>query len=56
MFQNHCKCGADRFYLQYRGNMVGKYCSGCNKWQRWVGKKDLEVYKRKNFIIFEDKY
>lgn len=54
MFKNNCKCGATKFYLQYRGNMVGKYCSGCNKWQRWVGKKDLEVYNRNGYIVFKE--
>lgn len=54
MYKNNCKCGSDKFYLQYKGYMVGKYCSGCNKWQRWVGKKDLEAYKRNGYTVFKE--
>lgn len=54
MYKNNCKCGATKFYLQYKGSMVGKYCSGCNKWQRWVGKKDLEVYTRNGYVVLKE--
>lgn len=54
MEEKRCKCGEYRFYLQYKGHMVGKYCSGCNKWQRWVGKKDLEQYRRKGLVVFKE--
>lgn len=54
MYKNNCKCGGLKFYLQYKGPMVGKYCSSCNKWQRWVSKKDIDIYRANSYVIFKE--
>lgn len=40
---NTCSsCGGNSFYLCYKGDMLGLYCRGCNKWVKWLGHKDTE--------------
>ncbi len=48
-----CNCIEYKFYLQYSGSQVGKYCSNCNKWLKWVGKKDLEVLQRNGMVVYK---
>ena len=48
------KCGDSEIYLQYRGMQVGAYCSNCGSWIKWVGKKDLPIYKSKGLKIFAE--
>lgn len=46
------KCGGIGFYLQQSGMQVGMYCDNCGSWLKWVGKKDLEGYKRRGIKVF----
>ena len=46
------KCGGFGFYLQNRGMQVGMFCDNCGSWMKWVGKKDLDLYKRRGYKIF----
>lgn len=45
-------CGNGSFYLQAKGAAVGMYCDACGKWQKWVGKKELESLKRRGAIVY----
>ena len=53
----HCKyCNRQSFYLQKRGTQTGLYCmhSDCNKWQKWVGSKDLKRLESVRMPLFEE--
>lgn len=39
-------CGSLNLYTQQKGIATGLYCKDCNKWIKWLGKKDLEVFKQ----------
>lgn len=45
------KCGGTGFYLQQRGMQIGMYCDNCGAWAKWVGKKELPMYKRRGIAI-----
>ena len=45
------KCGNTGFYLQQRGMQVGMYCDTCGAWLKWVGKKELPMFKRRGIAI-----
>ena len=47
------KCGHYGFYLQQHGMQIGMYCENCGAWLKWVGKKDLEMYKRRGLKVFD---
>lgn len=49
-------CGSSEIYLKKRGMQVGAYCRKCDKWIKWVGKKDLPLFTRKGFKIHEEGY
>lgn len=49
-------CGSSDIYLKHRGMQVGAYCKKCDKWIKWVGKKDLPMYTRKGFKIYDEGY
>ena len=46
------KCGGIGFYLQQSGMQVGMYCDNCGAWLKWVGKKDLDLYRRRGLKVF----
>lgn len=54
--QLFCACGSKDFYLKQKGPNVGAYCSKCQKWLKWIGKKDLEVLKRRGMRVFPENY
>ncbi len=40
-------CSSNGYYLKAKNaTMVGMYCSGCGKWVKWVGKKDMNAAVR----------
>jgi len=50
-----CKyCGSSGYYLKSKGTHVGLYCRDCHKWLKWVGKKELSIYKKSGVKIYED--
>lgn len=51
-----CSCGSNEKFLRRKGNATGLYCFACEKWSKWVGKKDLEVYKRRGFKVHAESY
>lgn len=47
-----CKyCGSSGFYLESKGTHTGLYCRSCGKWLKWVGKKELDMYKKSGVIV-----
>lgn len=50
------KCCSTESFLRKKGAAVGLYCSGCGKWYKWVGKKDINFYKHKGFKVHEESY
>jgi len=54
--QLFCACGSKDFYLKQKGPNVGAYCSKCQKWLKWVGKKDLDILKRRGMRVFPENY
>ena len=54
--QLFCACGSKDFYLKQKGPNVGAYCSKCQKWLKWIGKKDLEILKRRGMRVFPENY
>lgn len=52
-----CKtCGSNKIYLKKRGMQVGAYCSTCDKWIKWVSKKDLTSYTNMGYKIHNEDY
>ena len=45
------KCSGMGFFLQQHGMQVGMYCDNCGAWLKWVGKKDIESFKRKGVKV-----
>lgn len=54
--QNCGSCGHNQFFLREKGPNVGLYCSMCEKWQKWVSKKDLPTFKRQGFKVYPPDY
>lgn len=50
------KCKAQTLYLQRRGTATGLYCmvAHCNKWQKWVGAKDLKTLQAQGVPFFRE--
>lgn len=45
------KCGCTKFYTETKGSQIGLYCRDCNKWVKWLSKKDYEAFKRTGNIV-----
>lgn len=45
------KCNNHSFYLQARGFQVGIYCDNCGSWGKWVGKKEIDKFKRAGYAV-----
>lgn len=57
MSVNSCvTCGGNKFFLREKGPNVGLYCSMCEKWQKWVSKKDLPTFKRQGYKVYPADY
>lgn len=48
------KCGDNEFFLQQRGIQVGAYCKNCGSWLKWVGKKEIPIYKNRGAKVFPE--
>lgn len=48
------KCGCTKFYTETKGSQIGLYCRDCNKWVKWLSKKDYEAFKRSGSIVIEE--
>lgn len=46
------KCSGTSFYLQQKGNAIGMYCDTCGSWSKWVGKKDVDMFKRRGLKVY----
>jgi hypothetical protein len=52
---NACdKCGSLDVFLRKKGSAVGLYCDGCERWFKWLGKKDVEAYTKRGFKILPE--
>lgn len=52
-----CSCGSSSVFLRKKGAVqIGLYCSSCEKWHKWVGKKALPAYKSRGFKIHDESY
>ena len=40
-----CKCGGKEFFTEEHGNQTGLYCSACGKWQKWLKKDEIRLFK-----------
>lgn len=50
-------CGDNRVFLRRKGeNQVGLYCKGCEKWKKWVGKKEVPAYTSRGYKIYDENY
>lgn len=56
MENNTCSCGSTEKFLRRKGSATGLYCFNCEKWFKWVGKKDLPTYKNRGFRVHEEGY
>ena len=45
------KCGCTKFYTEQKGSQIGLYCSKCNKWVKWLSRKDYEAFKRTGSLV-----
>ena len=39
----NCKCGETKTYIAKKKMHTGVYCSRCDKWLKWVNKKEIKV-------------
>lgn len=46
------KCGNSNFYMQQKGAAIGLYCDTCGAWQKWVGKKEVQILKNRGIKLF----
>lgn len=44
-----CACGGSSKFLRKKGSATGLYCGECEKWVKWVGKKDIDKYLSRGF-------
>ena len=51
-----CSCGATEKFLRKKGAANGLYCGNCEKWFKWVGKKDIDRYKQRGFKVHAENY
>lgn len=51
-----CSCGGTSKFLRKKGAATGLYCGQCEKWFKWVGKKDIDRYKQRGFKVHAEKY
>lgn len=50
-------CGSIDVFLRKKGEkQTGLYCLKCGKWNKWVGKKDIESYKARGYRIHDESY
>lgn len=42
-----CKCGSKKFFIEEHGSQTGLYCTKCGKWQKWLNKDEIRVFKSK---------
>ena len=40
-----CKCGSTKFFTKANGTQTGLYCAECGKWQKWLGKSEVQVFE-----------
>lgn len=50
------RCGESEVFLRKKGNATGLYCLGCEKWYKWVGKKELASYIRRGYKVYSEGY
>lgn len=56
ILNEQCSCGATSKFLRKKGAAVGLYCGNCEKWFKWVGKKDIDRYKQRGFKVHAENY
>lgn len=49
------KCGCEEFYIKESGTQTGLYCKKCNKWIKWLSKKEVTDFNSKSFSTIEDR-
>ena len=49
------KCGCEEFYTKESGTQTGLYCKKCNKWIKWLSKKEVTDFNSKSFSTIEDR-
>lgn len=42
------KCGCEEFYTKESGTQAGLYCKKCNKWVKWLSKKEVSDFNKRN--------
>ena len=42
------KCGCEEFCIKESGTQTGLYCKKCNKWIKWLSKKEATDFNRCN--------
>lgn len=40
------KCGSVDVFLKSNGTQTGLYCSDCDTWLKWVGKKEIPLVEK----------
>lgn len=56
ILNEQCSCGATSKFLRKKGSAIGLYCGNCEKWVKWVGKKDIDRYKQRGFKVHAENY
>lgn len=49
-----CKCGSQDMFLGEKGYNTGMYCSACGKWQKWMSKDEIRLFKQKQKESWKD--
>lgn len=56
MIEKCNKCDSTDIFIEIQGNgnRRGVYCGTCGKWQKWITKQELQVYKFKGIKVIKD--
>lgn len=50
-------CGGTDVFLRRKGTtQIGLYCLACGRWHKWVGKKEVQDYRRRGYPIYEEDF
>ena len=44
------KCGSEEFYTKKSGTQTGLYCKKCNKWIKWLSKKETIDFNKLSVV------
>lgn len=57
MMVQECTCGSTSFFLREKdSSKIGLYCARCEKWSRWVNKKDIMAFRKLGYEVHKSDY